>query len=213
MCIRDSPNAVYPNEAIKSVCFIKNIITRPNITVGEYTYYDDINGAEKFEEHVTHHYEFLGDKLIIGKFCAIAKGIEFVMNGANHRMNSVTTYPFNIMGRGWEKCAPASKDLPYKGDTVIENDVWLGQNVTVMPGVHIGNGAIIGANSVVAKDIDPYCIAAGNPCKIVKKRFDDELISYLQELQWWNWPPEKIFTNLEALCSGDLKKIRNISEV
>ena len=207
------PNAVYPNEAIKSVCFIKNIITRPNITVGEYTYYDDINGAEKFEEHVTHHYEFLGDKLIIGKFCAIAKGIEFVMNGANHRMNSVTTYPFNIMGRGWEKCAPASKDLPYKGDTVIENDVWLGQNVTVMPGVHIGNGAIIGANSVVAKDIDPYCIAAGNPCKIVKKRFDDELISYLQELQWWNWPPEKIFTNLEALCSGDLKKIRNISEV
>ena len=207
------PNAVYPNEAIKSVCFIKNIITRPNITVGEYTYYDDINGAEKFEEHVTHHYEFLGDKLIIGKFCAIAKGIEFVMNGANHRMNSVTTYPFNIMGRGWEKCAPASKDLPYKGATVIENDVWLCKNVTVMPGVHIGNGAIIGANSVVAKDIDPYCIAAVNPCKIVKKRFDDELISYLQELQWWNWPPEKIFTNLEALCSGDLKKIRNISDV
>ena len=207
------PNAVYPNEAIKSVCFIKNIITRPNITVGEYTYYDDINGAEKFEEHVTHHYEFLGDKLIIGKFCAIAKGIEFVMNGANHRMNSVTTYPFNIMGRGWEKCAPALKDLPYKGDTVIGNDVWLGQNVTVMPGVHIGNGAIIGANSVVTKDIEPYCIAAGNPCKIVKKRFDDELISYLQELKWWDWPPEKIFINLEALCSGDLKQIRNISEV
>ena len=114
---------------------------------------------------------------------------------------------------GWEKCAPALKDLPYKGDTVIENDVWLGQNVTVMPGVHIGNGAIIGANSVVTKDIDPYCIATGNPCKIVKKRFDDELISYLQELKWWDWPPEKIFINLEALCSGDLKQIRNISEV
>lgn len=150
------PNAVYPNETIKSVCFIKNIITRPNITVGEYTYYDDINGAEKFEEHVTHHYDFLGDKLIIGKFCAIAKGIEFVMNGANHRMNSVTTYPFNIMGSGCEKCTPALKDLPHKGDTVIGSDVWIGQNVTVMPGVHIGNGAIIGANSVVAKDIDPY---------------------------------------------------------
>lgn len=208
------PNAVYPNEAIKSVCFIKNIITRPNITVGEYTYYDDINGAEKFEEHVTHHYEFLGDKLIIGKFCAIAKGIEFVMNGANHRMNSVTTYPFNIMGRGWEKCAPALKDLPYKGDTVIGNDVWLGQNVTVMPGVHIGNGAIIGANSVVTKDIEPLLHRSqGIPCKIVKKRFDDELISYLQELKWWDWPPEKIFINLEALCSGDLKQIRNISEV
>ena len=91
------PNAIYPNEKIKSVCYIKNIITRPNIIVGDYTYYDDNNGAGRFEEHVTHHYEFLGDKLIIGKFCAIAKGIEFVMNGANHRMCSITTYPFNIM--------------------------------------------------------------------------------------------------------------------
>ena len=92
-----NPDAVYPNEAIKQVCFIKNTITRPNIIVGEYSYYDDVNGAEKFEEHVTHHYEFIGDKLIIGKFCAIAKGVEFIMNGANHRMKSVTTYPFNIM--------------------------------------------------------------------------------------------------------------------
>ena len=118
------PNAVYPNEAIKSVCFIKNIITRPNIIVGEYSYYDDMDGAEKFEDHVTHHYEFIGDKLIIGKFCAIAKGIEFVMNGANHRMCSVTTYPFNIMGGGWEQFTPALEDLPLKGDTVVGNDVW-----------------------------------------------------------------------------------------
>ena len=106
-----NPNAIYPNEAIKSVCFIKNVITRPNIIVGEYSYYDDINGAERFEEHVTHHYEFLGDKLIIGKFCAIAKGIEFVMNGANHRMCSVTTYPLilwavagNSSLRLWRTC-------------------------------------------------------------------------------------------------------------
>ncbi len=132
------------------------MITRPNIFVGEYTYYDDVNGAEKFEDHVTHHYEFLGDKLIIGKFCAIAKGIEFVMNGANHRMNSVTTYPFNIMGGGWEQFTPDFEELPFKGDTVVGNDVWIGQNVTVMPGVHIGDGAIIAANSVVAKDIPPY---------------------------------------------------------
>lgn len=208
-----NPNAVYPNEAIKSVCFIKNIITRPNITIGDYTYYDDVNGAEKFEEHVTHHYEFLGDKLIIGKFCAIAKGIEFVMNGANHRMKSVTTYPFNIMGCGWEKCTPALEDLPYKGDTIVENDVWLGQNVTVMPGVHISDGAIVGANSVVTKDIPAYHIAGGNPCKIIRKRFDDKIISYLQELKWWDWSPEKIFRNLEVLCSGDLEQIKDISEV
>ena len=116
-----NPNAIYPNEAIKSVVFIKNVITRPNILIGDYTYYDDVNGAERFEDHVTHHYPFLGDKLIIGKFCAIAKGIEFVMNGANHRMCSVTTYPFNIMGGGWEQFTPALEDLPLKGDTVIGN--------------------------------------------------------------------------------------------
>lgn len=113
------PNAVYPNEAIKSVCFIKNVITRPSIFVGAYTYYDDNTGPEQFERHVTHHYDFLGDKLIIGKFCAIAKGIEFVMNGANHRMNSVTTYPFNIMGGGWEKSAPVLEDDLDKIKTVI----------------------------------------------------------------------------------------------
>jgi len=161
------PNAIYPNENIKSVCYIKNVITRPNITVGDYTYYDDINGAERFEERVTHHYGFLGDKLIIGKFCAIAKGIEFVMNGANHRMCSVTTYPFNIMGHGWETATPPLKDLPLKGDTIIGNDVWIGQNVTVMPGVHIGDGAIIAANSVVAKDVPAYHIAGGNPARMV----------------------------------------------
>ena len=166
--IGPDPNKIYPNEDIKQVVFIKNVITRPNIIVGDYTYYDDVNGAEKFEEHVTHHYEFLGDKLIIGRFCAIAKGIEFVMNGANHRMKSVSTYPFNIMGNGWEKFTPTLDDLPLKGDTVVGNDVWIGQNVTVMPGVHIGDGAIIAANSVVTKDIPQDTIAAGVPCKIIK---------------------------------------------
>ncbi|MDE6149706.1 MAG: Vat family streptogramin A O-acetyltransferase [Ruminococcus sp.] len=205
-----NPDAVYPNENIKSVCFIKNTITRPNIIVGDYTYYSDYENPEKFENRVTHHYEFNGDKLIIGKFCQIASGIEFVMNGANHCMNRITTYPFNIMGNDWEKTTPTMEDLPLKGDTIIGNDVWIGQNVTVMPGVHIGDGAIIGANSVVAKDIPPYHIAVGNPCKVIKKRFDDKLIEYLEQIQWWNWSDEKIFNNLEILCSGDLTLIRNI---
>lgn len=204
------PNAVIPNPNIKSLCFIKNVITRPNIIVGDYTYYDDIDGAERFEEHVTHHYEFNGDKLIIGKFCAIARGIEFVMNGANHRMCSVTTYPFNILGGGWEKFVPSMDDLPLKGDTVVGNDVWIGQNVTVMPGIHIGDGAIIGANSVVAGDVPAYCVAAGNPCRVIRKRFDDELIDYLLKLCWWDWDSEKIFANMDALCSGDLTRIRSI---
>ena len=203
-------NEKFPNKNVPSVCFIKNVITRPNIEVGDYTYYDDANGADKFEEHVTHHYEFLGDKLIIGKFCQIASGIKIIMNGANHRMNSVTTYPFNIMGNGWEKVTPKLTDLPFKGDTFIGNDVWIGQNVTILPGVHIGDGAIIGANSVVTKDIPAYHIAAGNPCKVIRKRFSEELINYLEEVKWWNWEEEKIFKNLEILCSSDLEKIKTI---
>lgn len=207
-----NPNDKYPNKNIKQIVYIKNAITRPNIIVGDYTYYDDIDGAEKFEERVTHHYEFIGDNLIIGKFCAIAKGIEFVMNGANHRMNSVTTYPFNIFGQGWEKFTPALEQLPLKGDTVVGNDVWIGQNVTVMPGIHIGDGAIIAANSVVTKDVPAYCVVGGNPSKIIRKRFDDTLIDYLLKLKWWDWDADKIFRNMDALCSGDLQLIKNIDD-
>ena len=203
-------NAVHPNENIPSVCYIKNTLTRPNIIVGDYTYYDDPIDSEHFENHVTHHYDFIGDKLIIGKFCAIAKGVEFIMNGANHSMCGVSTYPFYIMGGGWEKSTPNMSDFPFKGDTIVGNDVWIGQNVTIMPGVNIGDGAIIGANSVVAKDIPAYSIAVGNPCRVVKMRFDNEMIEYLLSLKWWDWPAEKIFTNLEALTRSDLTKIKGI---
>ena len=211
MSFGPDPNAVHPNERVPSVCYIKNVITRPNIQVGDYTYYDDAEtNGEDFESHVTHHYEFLGDRLVIGKFCAIGKGVEFVMNGANHRMGSVTTYPFNIFGHGWEKCTPTLEELPLRGDTVVGNDVWLGQNVTVMPGVHIGDGAVIGTGSVVASDIPPYTVAAGNPCRPIRLRFDQALVDCLLELRWWDCDAEKIFRNLEVLCSGDLEQIRRI---
>ena len=206
------PDALYPNKDIKQVAFIKNSINNPNIHVGAYTYYDDSEGAAEFEKHVTHHYDFIGDQLIIGKFCAIAKGVEFVMNGANHRMNAVTTYPFNIMGNGWEKATPSLEDLPYKGDTVIGNDVWIGQNVTILPGVHIGDGAIIAANATVTKNIPAYHIVGGNPAKIIRQRFDDSLIELLLRLKWWDWSPEKISDSLEVLCSADLDKIKALAE-
>ena len=205
-----NPNDIHPNPNIPSVCYIKNTVTRPTIIVGDYTYYDEPVDSEHFELHVTHHYDFIGDKLIIGKFCAIGKGVEFIMNGANHRMCSVSTYPFNIMGGGWEKSTPPTCDLPLKGDTIVGNDVWIGQNVTIMPGVHIGDGAIIGANSVVATDIPAYSIAVGNPCKVKKMRFDVKLVEYLLSLKWWDWPSEKIFSNLDALTSADLSRIKDI---
>ena len=168
---------LYPNENIKTVCYISNLPKRPNVEIGEYTYYSDNNKSpEKFYDNIEHHYEFLGDKLIIGKFCAIAAGVKFIMNGANHRMDGITTYPFNIFGCGWEKVTPTIEQLPFKGDTVIGNDVWICQNVTIMPGVKIGDGAIIAANSTVVKSVEPYSIYGGNPAKFIKKRFSDEKI-------------------------------------
>jgi len=197
-------NRLYPNENIRTVCYISNLPNRPNVDIGEYTYYsDNKKSPEKFYENIEHHYEFLGDRLVIGKFCAIAEGVKFIMNGANHRMDGITTYPFNIFGSGWERVTPTVDQLPFKGDTVIGNDVWIGEYVTIMPGVKIGDGAIIAANSTVVKNVEPYTIYGGNPAVFIKKRFSDEKIESLLKIRWWNWDEEKIFSNLEKLTSQD----------
>lgn len=206
-----NPNDIHPNINVKQICFIKNVLTNPNIIVGDFSYFDDVDESMNFEKMVTHHYEFIGDKLVIGKFCAIARGVEFIMNGANHPMSSVTAYPFYIMGGEWAQKFPTLDELPLKGDTVIGNDVWIGQNSTIMPGVNIGDGVIIAANSVVTKNVPAYHIVGGNPAKIISQRFDNELIEYLQKLQWWDWTAEKIFQNMDILQSSDIQKIRNIS--
>ena len=206
---RPNPNEAFPNPKIPSLCYIKNVVKNSRILIGDYTYYDDVDGADQFEKHVTHFYDFIGDKLIIGKFCAIAKGVEFVMNGANHRMDCATTYPFYIMCGDWGSAiAPVKEELPLKGDTVVGNDVWIGQHVTVMPGVHIGDGAIIGANSVVAKDIPPYSVAVGNPCRVVRKRFGDDLIELLLKFKWWDKNIEEIESLMPILSCGDLEKVK-----
>ncbi len=182
--------------------FVKPTITNPNIIVGDFTYFSDVD----FERHVLHHYDFIGDKLIIGKFCQIASGVTFIMNGANHQLNAASTYPFYIMG--WEQNAPSYNDLPLKGDTVIGNDVWIGQNSTILPGVHIGDGAIIGLNSVVGKDVEPYSIVVGNPARFIRKRFDDELIELLQTLKWWDKPVEEIQSLIPILTDSNLPKVK-----
>lgn len=202
-------DAVFPNPNIPSLCYIKNVVKNPRIIIGDYTYYDDSDGADKFESHVTHFYEFIGDRLIIGNFCAIARGVTFIMNGANHRMDCATTYPFYIMGGDWGG-AIAPVMLPLKGDTVIGNDVWIGQNVTVMPGVHIGNGAIIGTNATVASHIPPYCIAVGNPAKVIRKRFDEETIELLEQLRWWDKPIEEIDTLMPILTTSDREAMKTL---
>ncbi|MBQ3777465.1 MAG: CatB-related O-acetyltransferase [Fibrobacter sp.] len=197
------PSVIQPIANVEALTFVKPAVKKPNIIVGDFTYIAD----KDFESHVTHHYDFIGDKLIIGKFCQIAAGVEFVMNGANHQMNAATTYPFYIFGT-WEQNAPAQSDLPLKGDTVIGNDVWIGQNVTILPGVHIGDGAIIGACAVVASDVAPYTIVAGNPAKLIRKRFDDELTALLLKFKWWDKPIDEINNLIPILTSGDLKKVK-----
>lgn len=212
MSVAPDKTKLYPNENIKTVCYIKNLPGKPNVEIGDYTYYsDNKNSPENFYEHIQHHYEFLRDKLIIGKFCAIAEGVTFIMNGANHRMDGITTYPFNIFGGGWEKVTPTVEQLPFKGDTVIGNDVWIGQNVTIMPGIKIGDGAIIAANATVTKNVEPYTIVGGNPARLIKKRFSDEMIELLLKLQWWNWDEQKIFDNLELLVSvNDIASVKKL---
>lgn len=199
-------NEKYPLDGQKRLCFLKNIITNPNIIVGDYTYYDDFEDAMNFEKNVKYHYDFLGDKLIIGKFCMIAPSVTFIMNGANHSMNGITSYPFSLFGNGWERIMPTMADLPIKGDTIIGNDVWIGMNVTIMPGVHIGDGAIIATNSTVTKDVAPYAIVGGNPAVVIRKRFSDPKIKELLEMQWWNWDIEKITDNLEYLTGKTIDK-------
>ncbi len=198
------PNQKYPIPGYEQEIYVKPTITNPNIIVGDFTYIAD----RDFESHVTHHYDFIGDRLIIGKFCQIAAGVEFVMNGANHQMNAVSTFPFYTLA-GWNMTPPGLKDLPIKGDTVIGNDVWIGQNAVILPGVQIGDGAIIGADSVVGSDVEPYTIVVGNPAKRIRKRFDEEMIALLLAFRWWDKPIREIDSLIPVLTSSDMEKVKS----
>lgn len=173
------------------------MITRPTIEVGDFTYYNDENHAAEFESrNVRYHFDFVGDRLKIGKFCALAQGTTFIMSGANHAMTGFSTYPFNIFHNGWEQgFDPATIFEHLKGDTIVGHDVWFGTNATVMPGVTICSGAIIGAHAVVASDVPPYAVVVGNPARVVKLRFDEATIERLLEIAWWDWPAETISRN------------------
>lgn len=203
------PNQVFPNE-YKTSCFIKNVVKAPNIIIGDYTYYDDARDPTGFEKNnVLFNYPEFGDHLIIGKFCAIASGTRFIMGPANHRISSVTTYPFHVFGGEWqENTPPHMEQLPRKGDTVIGNDVWIGRECVIMPGVKIGDGAIVAARSVVTGDIPPYTVFGGNPARFIKQRFDEELTSLLLQFRWWNLAPEALVEVLPMLCDSNLEKVK-----
>ena len=202
-----NPDDKHPIPEFPQICFIKNTVKNPKIIIGDYTYYDDPEDSENFKRNVLYHYSFSQDKLIIGKFCALAKGTKFIMNGANHKISGFSTYPFYIFGNGWETVKPQDEELPFKGDTVVGNDVWIGYESTIMPGVTIKDGAIIAAKSVVVSNVPAYSIVGGNPAKVIKQRFDKNTIELLLKIAWWNWDIEKISANLKKIVAVDINAL------
>jgi virginiamycin A acetyltransferase len=208
-----NPNDLHPivmrsGERWLHTIFLKNVINHSNIRIGDYSYYNDFNSqniSDFREKLFPYMHEFAPEKVEIGKFVQIAHGVQIITNSANHQFDGFSSYPFNVFGEAW-----ASQYQPNyfnKGDNIIGHDVWIGHEAIIMPGVKIGSGAIIGSRSVVAKDIPDYAIAAGNPAKIIKMRFDDETIEQLIKIAWWDWDIEKITNNIQHIVGGDISKL------
>ena len=202
---------LYPRTGDKQTVYLKNVITDPAITVGDYTMYNDfVNDPVGFEKNnVLYHYPINRDRLIIGKFCSIACGAKFLFNSANHTLSSLSTYPFPLFFEEWglEK-RNVAESWDNKGDIVLGNDVWIGYEAVIMAGVTIGDGAIIGTRAVVTKDVPPYTVAGGIPAKPIKKRYPEETIAALSELKWWDWQENRIAQNLHAIQAGKLNELK-----
>lgn len=205
-------NQKFPLQGYDRLCYLKNVVDHPQITVGDYTYYDDFENVDNFLKNVKYLFDFVGDRLTIGKFCMIASDVQFIMNGANHLTDSITAYPFAVFGGDWHD-AMDGKSYPSKGDTKVGNDVWLGYGATIMPGVSIGDGAIVGAKSVVTNDVAPYSIVGGNPARLIRKRWDNETIATLLSMRWWDWPIKKVTKYRRLLTSADVDQLTAISEI
>lgn len=202
---------IYPRTGDRETVYLKNVIDNPNIQIGDYTIYNDFvhDPREFLKNNVLYHYPINKDRLIIGKFCSIACGAKFLFNSANHRIASLSTYTFPLFFEEWglekENVAQA---WDQKGDIIIGNDVWIGYEAVILPGVTIGDGAVIGCRAVVTKDVPPYTIVGGVPAKPIRKRFDEETIKELQKIKWWDWPEEKIAGKIPAIQAGDLEELR-----
>ena len=200
------PLTRHPIAGWKGTAFLKAIVDHPLIEVGDYSYYDDSRGPKHFVARcVRYHFDFIGDRLIIGKFVAIAQGAQFIMNGANHPMGGFSTYPFQMFGI---EGAPDVTGHAHRGDTRIGNDVWIGREAVIMPGVTIGDGAIIGTRAQVVKDVPPYAVVVGNPGRVVRMRFPDETVAALLTIRWWDWEADRIGRNVAAIAGADIDALR-----
>ena len=200
----------YPRTNDYQTIYLNAIINNPNIIVGDYTIYNDfVNDPAQFEKNnVLYHYHINQDRLINGKFCSIACGAKFLFNSANHTLKSLSNYTFPLFFEEWgldKKNVVSAWDN--KGDIIIDNDVWIGYEAVIMAGVHIGDGAVIAARAVVTKDVPPYTIVGGTPAKKIRMRFEAETIAKLQQIQWWNWPVEKIRQSLPYIMNGTVDRL------
>jgi virginiamycin A acetyltransferase len=205
------PTVLHPVAGQDRVVYLRPLVTDPRIEVGEYTYYDDPDDALGFERNAF-LYGYGPERLIIGRYCAIAAGVRFVMPGANHADLGPSTFPFGIFGEPW---AELTMDLvmgaPSRGDTVVGNDVWLGYQALVLPGVTIGHGAVVAAASVVASDVPPYAIVGGNPARVIRRRYEDEDVERLLRAAWWDWPVELVTEHARTIMSGTPAELERIA--
>ena len=201
---------IYPRKHDKETVYLKNVVKDPAITVGDYTIYNDyVNDPVDFvKNNVLYHYPVNNEHLLIGRYCSIACGAKFIFTSANHTQRSLSSYPFGIFFDEWDLPVERIGDTwDNKGDIVIGNDVWIGYEAVIMQGVHIGDGAVIGTRAVVTKDVEPYSIVGGVPAKTIRPRFEQPVIDALLSLKWWDWPEEKVKRNVEAITSGNVRKL------
>jgi len=190
--------------------YLRPLVTDPRIEVGEYTYYDDPDDALGFERNAV-LYAYGPERLIIGRYCAIASGVRFVMPGANHAELGPSTFPFGIFGPPWDATMDLVMGAPSRGDTVVGNDVWLGYRALVLPGVTIGHGAIVAAASVVASDVPPYAIVGGNPARVIRQRYEADDVERLLRAAWWDWPAALVTEHARTIMSGTPAELEQIA--
>jgi len=211
MAAAPDPTRLHPVEGHERVVFLRPLVRDERIEVGEYTYYDDPDDATAFEERAV-LYGFGPERLIIGRFCAIGAGVRFLMPGANHADLGPSTFPFGIFGEPW---ASRTMDLVMgaqsRGDTVVGHDVWFGYQALIMPGVTIGHGAVVASASVVARDVPPYAVVAGNPARVVRMRYDEEDVARLLRAAWWDWPIELVTEHARTIMAGTPADIERIA--
>jgi virginiamycin A acetyltransferase len=202
-----SPNTVHPIRTLdggahEGTVFLSAVIDHPNWTVGDYSYASAHRAPDDWAAHLAPYlYPGAPERLEIGRFCQIADGVQFVTASANHRHDGISTYPFAVM-QGEFSNRPS---MPGPGpDTIVGHDVWIGTGATILPGSHVGTGVIIAAGTVVRGHVPPYAIVAGNPVKILRKRFDDEEVKRIMAVAWWTWPIERILAHEAAICGGDV---------